>query len=101
MSNNERIGRALDCLKRGLEPFVRKKMRTVDDEHFDVQALLDIMKKYWPQVFGHHWGITVWVDKRGTGGTQPVGTPRTIQLRGDESGVRSYPRAPRGCWSCL
>jgi hypothetical protein len=73
MNNNEQIGRALDCLKRGLEPCVKKKMSTAfgahwekivnggianGDIHFDVQALLDIMKKYWSPVFrpslGHH-----------------------------------------------
>jgi hypothetical protein len=51
MSTNERIERALDYLKRGLKPFVGKKMRATNDEQLDVQALLDIMKKYWPQVF--------------------------------------------------
>jgi hypothetical protein len=51
MSTNERIGRALEWLKRGLKPFVGKKMHATNDEQFDVQALLDIMKKYWPQVF--------------------------------------------------
>lgn len=66
MSTNEWIGRALDCLKHGPERFVRQKMRTAygeqwenrvnggmanGDTHFDAQALLNIMKEYWPQVF--------------------------------------------------
>jgi hypothetical protein len=73
MSNTEQVGRALDWLKRGLEPFVKQAMYDAYGERwreqlngsiaerersFDVHALLDIMKKEWAQIFrsklGHH-----------------------------------------------
>ena len=72
ITNNERVGRALDHLKTGLRPYVEREMKAVykerwvqtalpslpnwqsakpDQINLDVQALLSLMWELWNDVF--------------------------------------------------
>ena len=71
-----------------------------EEMHLDVQALLDVMKKYWSPGFSavarasHRYGLIKEVQRPGNLWAHQ----EPFSLDEVNTGVRSYPPAPRGCW---